>query len=73
MTVVCNVYDKGEVEGREGVGGGREKEGGSRREGESRREDEGRSITAIIHAGADLLLRTAYCPDKFSHRVVLLK
>lgn len=60
-TVVCNVYDNGEVEGREGVGGGREVEG------------EGGSITAIIHAGADLLLRTAYCPDKFSHRVVLLK
>ena len=30
------------------------------------------SITAICHAGADLMLRTAYCPDKFSHRVALL-
>jgi hypothetical protein len=29
-------------------------------------------MTAIVHAGADLLLRTAYCPDKFIHRVVLL-
>ena len=29
-------------------------------------------MTAITHAGADLLLRTAYCPDKFSHRVALL-
>ena len=30
-------------------------------------------MTAIVHAGADLLLRTAYCPEKFSHRVVLLR
>jgi hypothetical protein len=29
-------------------------------------------MTAIVHAGADLLLRTAYCPEKFIHRVVLL-
>jgi diaminopimelate decarboxylase len=28
-------------------------------------------ITAIIHTGADLFLRTAYCPDKFSHRVAI--
>lgn len=27
---------------------------------------------AITHAGADLMLRTAYCPDKFSHRLELL-
>jgi diaminopimelate decarboxylase len=27
---------------------------------------------AITHAGADLMLRTAYCPDKFSHRLSLL-
>jgi diaminopimelate decarboxylase len=26
-------------------------------------------VTAIVHAGADLLLRAAYCPDKFPHRV----
>lgn len=26
---------------------------------------------AVIHAGADLFMRTAYCPDKFSHRVHL--
>jgi hypothetical protein len=25
-------------------------------------------LTAVVHVGADLLLRTAYCPDKFSHR-----
>ena len=31
------------------------------------------SMTAIIHAGADLFLRTAYCPDKFNHRVVFLR
>ena len=31
------------------------------------------SMTAIIHAGADLLLRTAYAPDKFNHRVALIK
>ena len=31
------------------------------------------AMTAIVHAGADLLLRTAYCPDKFTHRVVLLR
>lgn len=30
------------------------------------------TATAICHAGADLLLRTAYCPDKFPHRVALL-
>ncbi len=29
-------------------------------------------VTAICHAGADLLLRTAYCGDKFMHRVALL-
>ena len=29
-------------------------------------------LTAIAHAGADLLLRTAYCPDKFAHRVMIL-
>lgn len=28
--------------------------------------------TAVTHCGADLLLRTAYCPDKFSHRLVFL-
>ena len=77
-TVVCNVYDKGEVKGREEEGEGRIEDVG-RREGEGRRESDGRregedgSISAIIHAGADLLLRTAYCPDKFPHRVVLLK
>jgi hypothetical protein len=71
--VVCNVYDEGEIGGNEGDSGGREKEGEGRREGGGRREGEGGSITAIIHAGADLLLRTAYCPDKFFHRVVLLK
>lgn len=27
---------------------------------------------AITHAGADLMLRTAYCPEKFSHRLELL-
>jgi diaminopimelate decarboxylase len=26
---------------------------------------------AISHAGADLFLRTAYCPHKFSHRIAL--
>ncbi len=26
---------------------------------------------AISHAGADLFLRTAYCPEKFSHRISL--
>jgi len=31
-----------------------------------------RSVTAVVQAGADLLLRTAYCPDKFPHRLVLL-
>lgn len=31
-----------------------------------------KNITAVVHAGADLLLRTAYCPDKFPHRIVLL-
>jgi hypothetical protein len=36
-------------------------------------EAEAMKMTAIVHAGADLLLRTAYCPDKFSHRVVLLR
>jgi diaminopimelate decarboxylase len=37
------------------------------------RDNNGQSkITAVGHAGADILLRTAYCPDKFSHRVVLL-
>jgi diaminopimelate decarboxylase len=30
------------------------------------------NVTAIIHAGADLFLRTAYCPEKFHHRVHLL-
>lgn len=30
-----------------------------------------RSITAITHAGADLLLRTCYCPSKFPHRILL--
>jgi hypothetical protein len=34
---------------------------------------EAMKMTAIVHAGADLLLRTAYCPEKFSHRVVLLR
>jgi len=29
------------------------------------------SVTAVTHVGADLLLRTAYCPDKFSHRISL--
>lgn len=29
-------------------------------------------VLATVHAGADLLLRTAYCPDKFSHRLMLL-
>lgn len=29
-------------------------------------------ITCITHAGADLALRTAYCPDKFPHRLSLL-
>lgn len=28
--------------------------------------------TAITHAGADLMLRTAYCPDMFAHRFVHL-
>lgn len=28
-------------------------------------------VMSIAHAGADLLLRTAYCPDKFKHRVSL--
>jgi diaminopimelate decarboxylase len=30
------------------------------------------STTAIVHAGADLFLRTAYAPDKFSHRLQIL-
>lgn len=34
---------------------------------------EAMKMTAIVHTGADLLLRTAYCPDKFSHRVVLIR
>jgi hypothetical protein len=40
---------------------------------EAEAEAEAMKMTAIVHAGADLLLRTAYCPDKFSHRVVLLR
>eukprot|EP01038_Epipyxis_sp_PR26KG_P008732 gene8732-11798_t len=31
-----------------------------------------KQYVAIGHAGADVLLRTAYCPDKFSHRIALL-
>jgi len=33
---------------------------------------ETQQVIAIGHAGADVLLRTAYCPDKFPHRVLLL-
>ena len=33
---------------------------------------EPRSVLAVIQAGADLLLRTCYCPDKFPHRVAFL-
>ena len=29
------------------------------------------STNAIVHSGADLFLRTAYCPDKFPHRLIL--
>jgi diaminopimelate decarboxylase len=32
----------------------------------------GEHVTAVTHAGADLLLRTAYCPEKFPHRLRLL-
>ena len=56
-------------------------EGEIEREGVRRRKEEeickgveeSESMVAIIHAGADLLLRTAYCPDKFSHRVAILR
>ena len=32
----------------------------------------GEHATVICHTGADLLLRTAYCPSSFTHRVVAL-
>lgn len=32
----------------------------------------GQSLTAVVHAGADLLLRTAYVNDKFAHRFSFL-
>jgi len=34
--------------------------------------DKADSFTAIAHAGADLFLRTAYCPTKFVHRLSVL-
>lgn len=32
----------------------------------------GKNITALVHTGADLMLRTCYAPEKFPHRIVLL-
>jgi len=32
-----------------------------------------RGVIAVTHAGADLFLRSAYAPDKFKHRAVLLE
>jgi hypothetical protein len=29
-------------------------------------------VLAVVQAGADLMLRTAYCPEKFPHRLALL-
>jgi diaminopimelate decarboxylase len=34
--------------------------------------DKNGHVTAVAHAGADILLRTAYCPNKFTHRINLL-
>jgi diaminopimelate decarboxylase len=34
--------------------------------------DQRQKLVAVTHAGADLFLRTAYCPEKFAHRIVLL-
>lgn len=34
--------------------------------------DTGKELVAVVHAGADLFLRTAYCPDKFAHRVEII-
>lgn len=34
--------------------------------------DKNGHLTAVAHAGADILLRTAYCPNKFAHRINLL-
>lgn len=34
--------------------------------------DEEEKYTVIIHAGADILLRTAYCPTVFKHRFALV-
>ena len=62
------IFDEGEGKCRRNEIEGRIGEEGSRAE-----ESEGNSMIAIIHAGADLLLRTAYCPDKFSHRLVTLR
>jgi hypothetical protein len=36
-------------------------------------DEEETTQTAICHTGADLLLRTAYAPNNFSHRLALLK
>lgn len=75
------VCDTAKGEGRKDEAEGScEGEGEIEREGAQRREEENcngvgesESMVAIIHAGADLLLRTAYCPDKFSHRVAILR
>ena len=34
--------------------------------------NQGKNMLAVVQAGADLLLRTCYCPDKFPHRIMLL-
>lgn len=33
---------------------------------------EDRTQVAVVHTGADLFLRTAYCPDSFHHRIEVL-